>query len=148
MQYFTIEELIYSDTALKKQMRNKTTVEIERNLTRLVDTILDPLRKAYGKPIYVTSGFRCATLNKAVGGVSTSQHLTGCAADIDAGSMAKNRDLAVLITKLNLPFCQLIDEKNYAWVHISIPNTPTEAPKRQILRYNGKTYTNIKPNQL
>ena len=147
MKYFTIEELIYSDTALKKKIRNKTTQEVERNLQRLVKTVLDPLREAYGEPINVSSGYRCAELNKEVGGVETSQHTTGCAADIDAGSLAKNGDLARLIVSLGLPFDQLIDECNYAWVHVSVAADGKTARKK-ILRYDGKKYTNITPNQL
>ena len=148
MDYFTYEELIYSETALKKRIRNKTTRQAEANLARLVADILDPLRKAYGRAITVNSGYRCAALNKAVGGASTSQHTTGCAADITAGSRSANRELARLIVSLNLPWCQLINEKDYAWVHISIENDPKTSPKRQILYYNGKTYKNITPDQL
>ena len=74
MKHFTIEELIYSETALKKRLRNKTTAAAEDNLRRLVETVLDPLREAYGKAVTVTSGYRCKELNKAVGGVGNSQH--------------------------------------------------------------------------
>lgn len=146
MDYFTYEELIYSETALKKRIRNKTTRQAEANLARLVADILDPLRKAYGRAITVNSGYRCAALNKAVGGASTSQHTTGCAADIDAGSVAANRELARLIVRLNLPYDQLIDEKNYAWVHVSIADGRT--PRMEILRYNGKAYQRIGASEL
>lgn len=146
--YFTIEELLYSDTALKKRIRNKTSKAIEDSLDLLITAVLDPLRKAYGKPITVTSGYRCKELNKAVQGVSNSQHLTGCAADITAGSRSANQALARLIVSLNLPFHQLINEKDYAWVHISIENDPKTSPKRQILYYNGKTYKTITANEL
>lgn len=146
MEYFTYEELIYSETALKKRIRNKTTRQVEANLARLVSEILDPLRKAYGRAIIVNSGYRCAALNKAVGGASTSQHTTGCAADIDAGSVAANRELARLIVRLNLPYDQLIDEKNYAWVHVSIADG--KAARKEILRYNGKSYQRIGASEL
>ena len=148
MDYFCYEELIYSETALKKRIRNKTSKAIESNLQRLVDTVLDPLRKAYGRAITVSSGYRSKEVNKAVGGVSNSQHTTGCAADITAGSRSANRELARLIVSLGLPWCQLINEKDYAWVHISIENDPKTSPKRQILYYNGKTYKNITANEL
>ena len=148
MDYFCYEELIYSETALKKRIRNKTSKSIEANLQRLVNDILDPLRRAYGRAITVSSGYRCKEVNQAVGGVSNSQHTTGCAADITVGSRSANRELARLIVSLNLPWCQLINENDYAWVHISIENDPKTSPKRQILYYNGKTYKNITPDQL
>lgn len=146
MEYFTYEELIYSETALKKRIRNKTSKAIEANLQRLVNDILDPLRKAYGRAINVSSGYRCKELNKAVGGVSNSQHTTGCAADITAGSRSANRELARMIVSLGLPFDQLINEKDYAWVHVSVADG--KAPRKDILQYNGRSYTRITPDQL
>ena len=56
--------------------------EVEANIEALVSNVLDPVRKAYGKPIYVNSGYRCEKHNKAVGGVPKSQHMLGQAADI------------------------------------------------------------------
>ena len=146
MEYFTYEELIYSETALKKRIRNKTSKAIESNLQRLVDTVLDPLRKAYGRSINVSSGYRSKEVNKAVGGVSNSQHTTGCAADITAGSRSANRELARLIVSLGLPFDQLINEKDYAWVHVSVADG--KAPRKDILHYNGRSYIRITPDQL
>lgn len=83
-----------------------------------MNNVLDPLRKWYGKPITVNSGFRCPALNKAVKGSNTSQHMTGQAADIDTGDRQQNKLLFDYIQK-NLPFDQLIDESNFAWVHVS-----------------------------
>lgn len=118
MKYFTIEELTKSSTAKSKGIDNTPTKEIEENLKELVEKVLDPLRELYGKPIYINSGYRCPELNKAVGGSNTSQHMTGCAADITAGSKEENEKLFNLI-KDNLKFDQLIDEKNFQWVHVS-----------------------------
>ena len=56
--------------------------EVQANIEALVTNVLDPVREAYGKPIYVNSGYRCEKHNKAVGGVPRSQHLVGQAADI------------------------------------------------------------------
>ena len=83
-----------------------------------MDSVLDPLREWYGKPIVVNSGYRCLALNKAVGGATTSQHMSGQAADIDTGDRQRNKLLFEHIRK-NLPFDQLIDESNFAWVHVS-----------------------------
>lgn len=73
-KYFTIAELTKSDTANKKNIDNSPSKQVEANLNQLITNILDPLREAYGEPIIVSSGYRCPTLNKAVGGASSSQH--------------------------------------------------------------------------
>lgn len=129
MKYFTIKELCKSSTAIHKGIDNTPDSEIVNNLKKLVEYILDPLRERYGKPIHVNSGYRCPALNKAVNGSKTSHHMTGLAADITAGSVAKNKILFNLIQELDLPFDQLIDEKNFSWVHVSF----SEKPKKQIL---------------
>lgn len=129
MKYFTIKELCQSSTATQKGIDNTPNSEIVNNLTQLVDNILDPLRKEYGKPIKVNSGYRCDALNKAVGGSKTSYHRFGLAADITTGSKSENKKLFTLAQKLNLPFDQLIDEKGYSWIHISF----STKPRKQIL---------------
>lgn len=118
MKYFTIKELTKSSTAEAKGIDNTPTPEVERNLTALVENVLDPLRTIYGKPITVNSGYRCPELNKAVGGSATSDHVKGFAADITAGSKEENERLFNII-KHNFHFSQLIDEKNFSWVHVS-----------------------------
>jgi len=146
-EHFTISEMIQSETALKKRIWNGASVAQEKNMQALMENVLEPLRMAYGKPITITSGFRCPKLNKAVGGVSTSQHMTGEAADITGGSKAETRRLAKLIVSLGLPFDQLIDEKEYSWVHVSHKNGGVQRGK--ILRLTKKgTYLNIKEEEL
>lgn len=130
MRNFTIQELTASTTAAEKKIKNDPTPEAAENLKLLVDNVLDPLRDAYGKPIIVTSGYRSPALNKAVKGSKTSQHMKGQAADITAGSKQENKKLFELAQELNLPFCQLIDEKKFSWVHISYDKNNV---KRQIL---------------
>ena len=84
-----------------------------------MENVLDPLREAFGAPIYVNSGYRCAALNVLVGGVATSQHLRGEAADVTAGSRDANVRLWRLLKRLRLPVDQAINEHDYAWIHIS-----------------------------
>ena len=145
MKYFTIAELIYSKDHWR-QIWNKTTPEVEYNLFALVDNILDPLRLFYGKPVTINSGYRNATLNRLVGGASNSQHLRGEAADITTGSKTENRKLAKMIVDLKLPFDQLIDEADYAWVHVSYKRDGGN--RGQILRMRNKKYQIIKPTDL
>lgn len=73
-KYFTVEELCKSNTAKAKGISNVPNHIQTDNLEQLIKNVLDPLREAYGKPIYVNSGFRCETLNKAVGGTRNSEH--------------------------------------------------------------------------
>ena len=130
MRNFTIQELTASATAKAKKINNDPTPEAAENLKLLVDKVLDPLRDAYGKPIRVNSGYRSPALNAAVKGSKTSQHMKGQAADITAGSKQENNKLFELAQKLNLPYCQLIDERGFTWVHISYDKNNV---KRQIL---------------
>ena len=132
MKHFTLRELIKSDTAIRKGIKNVPNRQEEQNLNTLVDKILDPLREAYGKPIFVTSGFRCEELNRLIGGSKTSQHRTGQAVDIRTiiDTPEENKKLYDLIIKLNLPFDQLIDEHNFDWVHVSF----SEKNRKQILK--------------
>lgn len=119
MKYFTIKELCKSSTATQKGIDNTPNSEIVSNLEQLVDKVLDPLREEFGKPIKVNSGYRSPALNKVVKGAANSQHIFGYAADITAGSKFENEKLFILAQKLDLPFDQLIDERNYSWIHIS-----------------------------
>jgi len=120
--HFTIEELYASKTANDKGINNKPSVREMVNLVYLAAYVLEPLRKAMGKPIIISSGFRCERLNKAVGGVSNSQHMKGQAADIDIqGDMAFGKKIFEYIRN-HLPFDQLIWEHSKSgtyWVHVS-----------------------------
>lgn len=118
MKYFTIEELTKSATATRLKIDNTPTAEVVKNLTALVDNTLDPLREIYGKPIRVTSGYRCPRLNKAVGGVANSQHLTGQAADLCQGSREENRRLFAYLEQYCV-FDQLLWENGGQWIHVS-----------------------------
>ena len=106
MKFFTLRELTKSDTAIRKGIKNVPSKSEEDNLIALVENILDPLREAYGKPIIVTSGYRCEELNRLIGGSKTSQHKSGQAVDIRTitDTPEENKKLYDLIIKLNLPF--------------------------------------------
>ena len=119
MKHFTMNELVRSNTAINNEIDNEPTEDIKKNLIDLVENVLDPLREAYGHPIRVNSGYRSKELNKSIGGVPTSQHCLGQAADITTGTKNGNKDLIAIAKSINLPYDQLIDEKNGTWVHIS-----------------------------
>lgn len=124
---FTYEELVSSATAKRLKIDNTPNEEQKEKLKRLAVEILQPIRDKYGKPIVVTSGFRCAKLNNAVGGAKTSQHCKGEAADIRSvsDSIKDNKELFNLVLQMlkdkEIKVGQLIDEYGYNWVHISLP---------------------------
>ena len=118
-KYFSLRELVASREAVIRDIDNTPPPDIKRKLDIMINNLLDPIREAWGSPILVNSGFRSPVLNAAIGGVTNSQHMKGEAADITAGSPEKNRQLFDMIVAGDFPFDQLIDESNYAWVHIS-----------------------------
>lgn len=118
MKYFTMSELTDSATARQLGIHNIPSAEAQANLVALVENILDKARDAWGKPIIVNSGYRCPRLNKVVGGVSNSQHVTGEAADITTGTKYGNKWLFNYIRD-NCNYDQLINERDYTWVHVS-----------------------------
>ena len=119
MKYFTVKELVRSDTARRLGIDNTPPASAVEALHALVDNVLDPLRQAWGGPIHVNSGYRCPELNQIVGGTPGSQHQRGEAADITVGSRSANRRLLALIKRLDLPVDQCIDEKGCRWIHVS-----------------------------
>lgn len=130
MKYFTFDELSRSETAVRLNIDNTPSPAARSNLAALTDNILDPLRQAWGKPITVNSGYRCPALNRAVGGSTTSQHMSGQAADITTGNKVDNARLFQLVQDLGLPFDQLIDEQGFAWIHVSY----SPRHRRQVLK--------------
>ena len=129
-----------SATAQRKGINNDPSIQVCQSLTALIEKVLDPLREAYGKPIIVTSGYRCEKLNKAVGGAASSQHVKGEAADIRSvqDTPEENKKLFDLIVKLGLPFDQLINEYNYDWVHVSF-GARHRRQKLKAVKKNGRT---------
>ena len=121
-EHFTIEELCRSQVAVCLGIDNEPKREdIIANLKRLAFHTLEAVRILNdNKPITITSGYRCKALNRAVGGVATSQHQNGCAADFVVGSAAENRRLFDKIkSSSSVPFDQLILEPKAGWIHIS-----------------------------
>ena len=85
MKHFTLSEFFRSSTAAKNGIKNEPSADeratIARNINLLVDNVLDPVRDMVNAPIIITSGYRCPQVNRLVGGVNNSQHMSGCAAD-------------------------------------------------------------------
>lgn len=120
---FTLEELCYSSTAKKYKIDNKPPEDIIRNLGALVLNVLQPLRDKLGKPITITSGYRCKELNSKIKGSNSSQHVYGQAVDILCPGMSA-QTLYTYIKHSGILYDQLILEitNNAQWVHISYTN--------------------------
>lgn len=127
-KYFKADELTHSDTAIKFNIINiPTEDEIVDNLQYLMGR-LDEIREGYGKPIYVNSGYRCPKLNQKVGGVKSSYHQLGLAADL-----RYDNELKDYIIK-NCKFDKLIEErsKSAIWLHIQFQRNINEERNRVI----------------
>lgn len=116
---FSLEELVYSETAIKNGINNCAYVDVLNNLSNLCINVLQPLRDHFNKPVIITSGYRCKKLNELVGGVSNSQHVKGEAVDL----IVLGEDLKDVYNymKNNLPFDQLLFERSNTaqWIHVS-----------------------------
>lgn len=117
---FSLYELTYSLTAKLNNINNSPSKGTIENLRALCINVLQPLRNYLGTPIVITSGYRCAALNKKIGGVPNSQHVLGMAADF----VTPNKDLKISFDYIKnyLNYDQLLFE--YAkdgsnWIHVS-----------------------------
>lgn len=127
-EHFSLEEMIKSQTAVRKGIKNYPEEAHIAALKLLCQKVLEPVRAHFGKPISVTSGYRCARLNKAVGGSGTSQHCFGQAVDFHVVGVSDTA-VAKWISD-NLVFDQLILEfPPEGWVHVSY----APHPRKQVL---------------
>lgn len=122
-KYITLAEATTSQTAVRKNIPNIPNEKELENMKYVAVNVFDKVREHFGKPIRVSSFFRCLRLNNAVGGSSTSQHVKGMAIDMQGTNGLTNSEIFHYI-KDNLEFDQLIWEygtkKEPAWVHVSL----------------------------
>lgn len=103
---FRYSEFTKSDTATRLHINNAIRDwDVRDNIKALVEDILQPLRDAWGGPLFINSGYRCPELNKAVGGVATSQHTKGQACDVACTDPVA---LARLAKRMRLDYDQAI----------------------------------------
>ena len=166
-EHFTLEELTYSDTAKRYGISNLPTPIHEKTLVHTCQYLLEPLRKLLnekykeykgkkvkGVSIRVTSGYRGPALNAKVGGVKTSQHCSGEAADLEAKLIFQDNTTKVLpytelykdikawvkAGKLSVDQCICEKSGNSVWVHVSHSAAGKTRDRKQFLIYDGKTY--------
>lgn len=128
-EHFKLSEFTNSSTASARHIDNTLSesnpqqAEIIANLRNLCENVLEPLRQWYGKPITISSGFRCPTLNShpEVRGATNSQHMKGEAVDLHLPSIPIGRQWVEWLLD-NVRFDHLIwehDRYGHYWIHIS-----------------------------
>ena len=118
-EFISLTELITSSTATTHHIDNTPPADVIRNLQYGVDMVLDPLRRIYGKPILITSGYRCPKLNTLVGGVSNSWHTQGNAADIHVASLTEATKLFSNLQKIPSVDTVLFEHSSSGqWLHV------------------------------
>ena len=119
--HFTLEEVVKTKTGLS----NTPNVVQTNQLRKLCLNILEPLRSVYNKPLIIDSAFRSSDVNTAVGGVSTSQHLLGQAADIHSDYIPARvlyNDIRLLVDNGHFHIGQCIYYPTKNFVHVSLPS--------------------------
>jgi hypothetical protein len=127
-EHFTLEELTHTDHREYDNVPNDAETE---NLIRLAKFLEEVKTVLGGKPIMVNSAFRCKQVNDAVGSKDSSQHRTGCAADIRVPGLTPNEVVQQIIAS-GIEFDQVIREFD-RWTHISVPNHADDKARKQAL---------------
>jgi zinc D-Ala-D-Ala carboxypeptidase len=145
---FSLAEMTKSQTATRKGIKNEPSTEHVENLIHLAETVLQPVREHFGKPVAISSGYRSPALCEAIGSSSKSQHAKGEAADFEIHGV-DNKELATWISK-NTEFDQLILEfyvpgdPNSGWVHCSAVKAGSRKQVLKASKVEAKTkYENI-----
>lgn len=136
---FTLAEFTRSETAIRHGIDNTPDSVVINNLRRLCALILEPLREAVGRPIRITSGYRCPKLNQMVGGSKNSAHVFGLAADIEIDGMTP-LEVCREIKILGVPYDQSIQEFR-EWTHVSIAQESAKPRRMELtaVKQNGLT---------
>jgi len=150
-KHISWKEATGSATAKKLEINNTPNDEQLNNMQDLAEDLFEPLRERVGEPILINSFFRCEELNKAISGsATTSQHIKGCAIDLDATKIS-NCELFYII-KNEFEFDKLIwelgDDNNPAWIHVSYVKGNNRGLVYQAKRKEGKGFTTYHPFNL
>ena len=145
-KHFTLEEMEKSSTGIRLGIKNKAGSGEIKNLGDLCYEVLEPVRAKFDKPVTITSGYRSPELSEAIGSKATSQHCLGEAVDLEVIGVS-NLQVALWIEN-NVDFDQLIlefytGEANSGWIHVSYKDGSN---RKQVLTYDGKSYTNGLPD--
>lgn len=117
-EHFHLSEFTRSDIAVLHNLANKPTQDCISRMQMLCHMVLEPLRAAAGAPLHVSSGYRSIVVNQLAGGVPTSQHCKGEAADIWCGKM-EAEDLLALALRVVPEWDQIYCNRDQGFVHVS-----------------------------
>ncbi|OCG34792.1 MULTISPECIES: D-Ala-D-Ala carboxypeptidase family metallohydrolase [unclassified Gilliamella] len=135
-EHFTLEEFTRSTTASRLKINNSVPADLMPNV-QLTAIKLELVRKALGKPIIITSGYRCPALNAKVGGVATSAHTKGLAVDFKS-SFGTPKEICQRLIDAGVQFDKLIQEHNQ-WVHIGFSPANNRRIVLTAVKNGGKT---------
>ena len=127
---FTLEELIFSETASRKGIDNSPNQEVLFNLERLAQGLQD-VRDLLQYPILISSGYRCLELNTVIGSKPSSAHVKGLAADFICPSYGSVEDVMIAIVNSDIQYDQAILEYG-RWIHLAFADEGYE-PRRNNL---------------
>jgi len=145
-EHFTLKELTVTT---HKNIDNTAPPGVIDNLKRLANFLEKVRTLLKNKPIIITSGYRCKTLNDAVGSKDSSQHLIGCAADFHVEGMNIDKIINTIIDS-DLEYDQVIREfgvGTLGWCHISIPSSQDQKPRRESLIIDSSGTRNYIPRK-
>jgi hypothetical protein len=120
-KFFSLREMVFSKIAEDNDIDNTPTPAILEKL-KYTASQLDKVRELLGKPVNISSGYRCLQVNRRLGSKDSSQHLKGEAVDFKCELFGNPKRVFEAIKASNIPFDQLILEFN-SWVHISFVKT-------------------------
>jgi uncharacterized protein YcbK (DUF882 family) len=126
--HFTLDELTHTD---HREIDNSPTQTEIDNLQRLANFLEEVKTALGGKPVMISSGFRCKALNDAVGSKDSSQHRIGAACDFRVPGMTPDEVVRAIIAS-GIGYDQIIREFD-RWTHISVPNISGGEPRKQAL---------------
>lgn len=135
-EHFSLAELTRSSVADRLKLKNMPT-ELELASLRRLARTLEAIRALLDhRPIYISSAFRSDAINRAVGGVATSAHRLGLAADFTCPAFGSPLAICQAIADGDIEFDQLIHEKGQ-WVHLGLA---VGKVRRQALTFDGQSY--------
>ena len=137
---FTLEELTFSETAVRKGLDNVPNDEQTANLTELAQT-LERIQSLLGFPLHINSAYRSPKVNAAVGGSPTSAHMEGYAADFTCRAFGDPKEVCQAIIESDIAFDQVILEGN-SWTHVSVKPTMRRETLTATFAGGRATYSN------